>query len=268
MCRGKYDEGTYENAYNLETWGDYKEELQYKYPYFYKWLENLEIQYDSEELLTYDFFARRPYYQLRGKRVTPEQAFEIIRRCDDSFYVDDYLYDMDGLVGYRYAEDEIEVLHYHLSSWLFEPNHFPMGYGWCYPDGSIGVNNMCGRFPNMLELVTEFTTLLYTFPYLDIMVGYTECNEVLVDDEVFEDEIRLGICLHDNVIELLDRENALKRYNEYVEKYEEKDVMYDPCDRYRFVEKQRLSGDNSLYEYARRCSMENKKTWNDKEKER
>ena len=108
MCRDRGLERTFDNAYDLETWGDYTEELQYKYPDFYNWLEGLEIRFDDEKLMTYEFFARRPYYRVRGKRVTEEQAFEIIRRCDDSFDRS------TSLVAYQYAENEIRVHHYHL----------------------------------------------------------------------------------------------------------------------------------------------------------
>ena len=256
MCKDWRSEQTFNNAYNLETWGDYTEELQYKYPDFYNWLEGLEIRFDDEKLMTYEFFARRPYYRVRGKRVTEEQAFEIIRRCDDSFDRS------TSLVEYQYAENEIMVHHYHLASWLFDECHFPVGYGWCYPDGSIGVNNICGKYPNILELLTEFTTLLYTFPYLDLMFAYTECNEELMDGEKFEDRISLGICLHDNVIEILNEENAWKRYREYAAKYERFGNMYEPMDRHNFAERQKQNGDDSLWQYALKCSEANARSGN------
>lgn len=46
----------------------------------------LEYQIEIENGVKYSGLARRPYYRMRGKSVTKEQAFDIIRRTDMFFW--------------------------------------------------------------------------------------------------------------------------------------------------------------------------------------
>ena len=46
--------------------------------------DDIELFID-EDMDEYDSIARRPYYRLRGKPVSKEQAFEVIRRTDSIF---------------------------------------------------------------------------------------------------------------------------------------------------------------------------------------
>ncbi|MDE7099530.1 MAG: hypothetical protein K2O60_10320, partial [Ruminococcus sp.] len=52
--------------------------------------KNLGEDFDGEDLdnsdyISYEFMAENPYYQLRGKPVTEEQAFQIILYTKKSF---------------------------------------------------------------------------------------------------------------------------------------------------------------------------------------
>lgn len=246
MCVCEFDLCTWNNSFRLEEWGDYKEELEYKYPDFYKWFTDLELIYTDKKYLHYELSGRRPYYQMRGKPVTEQQAFEIIRRCDSSFYYD------DELAPYTPKENEIPVNPEHISSWLFMENHFPNGYGWCYPDGLIGTNGICGRYPTTLELVTDFIAMMYRFPYLDAVWAFTCCNEVL-DGTAFEDAADIIFWTHDNKIEILDRIAGLAKYKEYAQKYEKEAWMYDNMERHKRKNRE------ELMRYAERCSEANKR---------
>lgn len=68
--------------------------------------------------LDYDGNVRRPYYRMRGKPVTKEQAFELIRRTDNFFA---------GINEIHYSGDFVSAVNF--SNHLIHKNHFPQGYG-------------------------------------------------------------------------------------------------------------------------------------------
>ena len=72
----------------------------------------------------------------------------------------------------------------------------------------------------MIELVTEWFYKLKSFPYLDLVIGITNWDEISWDeDDTFEKAIQMGIYVHDKCIELLNKQNAWAKYQEYDEKY-------------------------------------------------
>ena len=99
-------------------------------------------------------------------------------------------------------------------------NHYPKGYGWIHADGTVGANAITQKWPTMIELVTEWFYKLKSFPYLDLVIGITNWDEISWDeDDTFEKAIQMGIYVHDKCIELLNKQNAWAKYQEYDKKY-------------------------------------------------
>ena len=87
--------------------------------------EDLDLynQYDikvdgvSEDDLRFLHYTRRPYYQMRGRSVSREQAFDIIRRTDNFFN-----WDMET-IGNR--KEFVRCINF--DNWLIMKNHYPKG---------------------------------------------------------------------------------------------------------------------------------------------
>lgn len=178
------------------------------------------------------FDARRPYYRIRGPRVTEEQAFEIIRRTDREFsmsFEQERTFRPLGYIG----SGNIDNL------WFTE-NHVPSPRGWCHPSGIIGYNGITGKYPELEELIYEFKRYVQAFPFLDMIIAITDWNEmppyawdVLCDDEHstkdafymdypdFIENIQIGFWLHNGQLEILNPTRAQQVYKEYEEKYSE-----------------------------------------------
>ena len=173
------------------------------------------------EVSDIDLDARRPYFRMRGRPVTEEQAFDIIRRTDNFFRHDMDKYRLDSLVGDRCVLDNV----------LYSPNFYPHPRGWVRPDGTIGTNGITGRYPCEMEFVDSMLPLMLAFPYLDLMIGVTDWNEgpdyawdaYGSDGDVFsredypdfEENIVYGIWLHDGALELMAPARAREKYAEY-----------------------------------------------------
>ena len=197
--------------------------------------------------------VRRPYYRMRGKPVSKEQAFDIIRRSDKFFT---YVYEI------RYNSDFVNCVNF--NNWLIEKNHYPYGYGWIHVDGTVGCNAITQKYPEIEEFIVEWFEKLMAFPYLDLIIAITDWNEVnprwwcsecgSVEeyeaeeyDSEFYDAITMGIYVHDNKLEILDREDTVQKYKEY-------DSMYGQ-EREKF--ESHYYGRNNIeqvdIEYLRRC---------------
>ncbi|MBR0365443.1 MAG: hypothetical protein IJH94_01400 [Clostridia bacterium] len=199
-------------------------------------VDGVKVIADSKELLTFKCSARRPYYRMRGKSVTKEQAFEIIRRTDNFF---------NDILSTE-PPDYIGCLNF--DNWLIEKNHFPQGYGWIHTDGTVGTNAITQKFPKSEEFIEEWSDLIKAFPYLNLVIAITWWDEISpteheirrewndiknrfgiygdfekedYDDE-FYDAIEIGIYVHDNTVELMSPERTREKYREYVELYEDK----------------------------------------------
>jgi len=107
--------------------------------------------------------VRRPYYRMRGKPVTEEQAFEIIRKTDH------YDYDTCRPIHDRIMKGRVENCHF--KNLWFDKHHYPLQYGWAHPDGTIGINSITDRFPTFLEFLRELLAYQKAFPFLDFTVG-------------------------------------------------------------------------------------------------
>ena len=183
-----------------------------------------------------DFDVRRPYFRMRGKPVTEEQAFDIIRRTDNFFSWDMDRFHLKGLVGNRFL----------LSNVWVSPSFYPHS-GWVRPDGIVGQNGVTGKYPAEDEFLASILPLKEAFPYLDLMIAVTDWNEIpdylwdLMEksheaenydlhkkyhDEFermqtsedypdFPDHIVYGIWVHDDKVELMAPARAREKYLEY-----------------------------------------------------
>ena len=117
--------------------------------------------------LDYDGNVRRPYYRMRGKPVTKEQAFELIRRTDNFFAGINEIRRSGDFVGCGYFDN-----------WLIHKNHYPRGYGWVHTDGTIGTNAITQKYMVLYKFIAEWFQKLLKFPYLDLVIGITCWNEM------------------------------------------------------------------------------------------
>ena len=182
----------------------------------------------DKEVENYRSDTRRPYFRLRGRKVTEQQAFEIIRKTDNFFV------ELDRI-------NAINLLH--IPNWWFNRNHFPTHFGWCHPSGIIGGNLITAKYPEIDELLRDIVVLKYAFPYLDFVMAITNWNEAspkkylleekagysiealrklnYMEFEGFLDSIEIGIWIHDDTIEFMEPGRAREKYEEYDAKYSE-----------------------------------------------
>lgn len=198
----------------------------------FEFLKSTNIVID-EEVYNYDSSAKRPYYKMRGKRVTEQQALEIISRADQFW-------------NYDLKHDKY-VYTFHFTNWWIARSHY--GYGWCHPNGIIGLNGITDRYPNILELIEDAIRLKYAFPYLDLVIAITGWEErppewydwqeeiekikdkkerAKAERELpyreypnFLDNIEIGIWIHSGAIEFLGPARAKEKYTEYEGLYSE-----------------------------------------------
>lgn len=255
---------TYKDKY-IETKDD-NEELP-------EWMEKITVIMDTDTNLEYGE-ARRNYCRLRGKPVTPEQAFDVIRRTDLLFTVGRYnithndWYDYVG--SYNICND-----------WFGNNSIHNEYYGWMHPKGTVGNNFKSHKNPAPIEFISEMAWLLNKFPYLDMILAITDWDEMpqyvwdYLDDcyadenyeeicvteeewnrkheeqtkimktenyDGFYDNIRFGVWIHNNTIEILNGNNAARKFKEYEDKYGVEDKLFythdyhgdkgvSPCDK-------------------------------------
>lgn len=187
-------------------------------------IDGIDVRFDAD-ILDWYTNTRRPYYRLRGAPVTPEQAFDIIcctyEKWGPSFNID----------------------------WFY-PNSGGYGESWVFPSGYVGADSVTDKYPELYELVCEWVVYLQDFPYLDLVVGISDWDEISPsmwalypeEDEIepgdiepdfdsrmaelekseyykFTEAISLGIWIHDGKIEFLSPKKFLPIYNQYNEKY-------------------------------------------------
>ena len=87
----------------------------------------------DEGMENYDSSARRPYLRLRGKRVTEEQAFDIIRRTDRLSPWSEELS----------CDDQIRSGNFS-NNWTRQ-DLYPAPFGWVHPNGIVGVDGIAGN---------------------------------------------------------------------------------------------------------------------------
>lgn len=146
--------------------------------------------------------ARRPYFQLRGKQISEEQALAVISRADRFF---------DSELEYKRA---IDLLHF--PNWWFNTNHYPTHYGWCHPSGIIGLNGITDTYPELDELIEDMLALKCAFPWLDFVAAITNWDESPPYKEAdFLEAVEIGIWSHDGAVEFMGPRRAREKYREY-----------------------------------------------------
>ncbi len=89
------------------------------------------------------------------------------------------------------------------------------GHNWCQPDGTIGVNGTLGEYPTVADIMLGLASVLMAFPFLEMVIAITALNlgqiKHDVDDRNFKENIRVGYWVHDDLIEILEPEEAFDR---------------------------------------------------------
>lgn len=217
--------------YCIERWPDKYKNKDFCRGFMYQKqitdkFKELTIKVD-EECEEYDTYVRRPYYRLRGKRITEEQALDIIRRTDDFVYFD---------TRNRCKKEDMVNLYHFRNFWLTQ-HHYPPFHGWVQPDGLVGGNGITDKYPTYDEILDDIIDMKLSFPYLEFIVAITCWNEVpdyvwdndcnsIVDGKLdnfsdFNENIDIVFHVHDDLIEILSGEEGAKRYDEMLPKYEE-----------------------------------------------
>lgn len=169
--------------------------------------------------------TRYPYYRMRGKPVTPEQAFEIYRRTAGCFSRELCL---EGSIKFYLFPD-----------------------GWICPGGEVLQNDHFQyKWATLREAAYDFIPLAYHFPFLEMITAVTYWNEVPPEDlreedhslkyfkygkkdrrffkeepydrSNFYDNIGMGIWLHDKRVEFIAPDRTAKLYREYDIFYKDK----------------------------------------------
>lgn len=161
--------------------------------------QNTQVIIDPE-VAGIRFDVWQPYFRMRGRPVTEEQAFDIIRRTDRFFHWDMYEYQMEGLVT-----DEF-VLN---NSWYCPKDRPHPDRGWVRPDGIVGMNGVILSYPAEKDFLNSVLPLKKAFPYLDFVIAVTDWNRC---PEHVWDILRKAVeTIKGSASELLTREDANSR---------------------------------------------------------
>lgn len=191
-------------------------------------MDGVTVAAERPSLFEYEAAPKRPVCSLRGKPVSPEQAFEIIRRTEVSFH---YIEEIKSHPDYIHA--------WNLWVEYFRDGPLEHRQGWVLTDGTLGLDfTAIDKFPTMDEMLEGIPGVAKAFPYLDFILTISNWEEMPRTawdrwfhnehvpfeqkewDENFHEAIDVGIWVHDGMIELLDRERAVWKYREYADKYE------------------------------------------------
>lgn len=178
--------------------------------------------------------ARSPYYQLRGKPVTSQQAFDILKKTD--FFYTSFFY-KKKIELQRINQNAIWLGgDYFCNSWFIPHFLDGSGQGWVNSEGYVGLNYWAYKLPEIKEFAEEWAMHLHYFPYLDLFIGITEWNEgsperwkvifhenfdpyAEYDNEEFIDAIEMGIWVHEGRVDFVGKERAQQLYEEYERLY-------------------------------------------------
>lgn len=130
------------------------------------------LQIEWSEYEWSDGCPRRPYFRMRGRPVTEEQAFDILRRTLQLPFKG-----FSDLDEKKRLEGRLPTFYITLeNSWLTSnsPRH-----GWIFPDGTVGMNNHSGeKYPSATEFYDELIQIQQAFPYLDLVLAFTDWDEM------------------------------------------------------------------------------------------
>ncbi|MGP1404303.1 MAG: hypothetical protein ACTTKY_09125, partial [Catonella sp.] len=201
-----------------------------------KWREEAEERVDLEELSDIPGFEwiekdncihmeRNPYFRMRGKRVTKEQAFDIISR--ESEHKRDFMIERtEKIIEERPALQFGEIrLHY--------THGLDQIQSWIDPDGAVGENNYCAwKYPEGLKLIEEHMLNAKRYPYLKYVIIYTIYDARMqddlynaygifydIEDRMFWGGFEYALWVHDGGVERVDKDKAKELYEEYQSEY-------------------------------------------------
>lgn len=165
---------------------------------------NISIDADAD----FPDYIRRPFYYMRGKPVTEEQAFEIIRRTDDFFG--------DYRLSTHNHKDYLGGLNFY--NCILKSDDCLQDYGWMHINGEIGIDTTTGKYPTADEILNEWIPRVIAFPYLDLIIALTYWNEYPSTEDYSEnlyDAIVCGVAIHDKSIELINASKTVSKFKEY-----------------------------------------------------
>lgn len=216
---------------------------------------------DEADGIHWDGEARAPYFQLRGRRLSEEEAFEMIARTDRMFDLSgawDFPRDgqhmsiaakWDSMIrkkGYRGSDS------YFVNEYIFPGNSIPSG-GYVWPDGRVGINHWMYKLPDISEIIKQLMDWALCFPYFDIILVITKWNEISAqraranfweDDENYDgvphpdadldeyekpyepitvDDVDICIGIQPGILRFLKPEDGLRQLAEYDSFYTERE---------------------------------------------
>ena len=215
-----------------------------------KWREESEERVDLEQLsdipgfewIDEDSFVdmeKHPYFRMRGKRVTKEQAFDIISResVDER---NQFIKRAENIIEESPALQFTEIKLHHTS-------RFDWIRSWIDPDGAVGETNYCAwKYPDGLRLMEEHMLNAKRYPFLKYVIVYTMHDAVSREDLYYEDGIfhdiedtifwggfEYALWVHDGGVERVDRDKAKELYELYQSEYPcEEMFMRDDWNKY------------------------------------
>lgn len=192
---------------------------------FYRYMKETEIVLPSG-ILQLENHRRRNYIRARGKPLTPELAADALVKTD------------------CWLREELKIsvrtASFGIFNGLATQHHFLF-----HPDGTVGWDTCSGiKYPEVSDVLEELVKLGFLCPYLDLCVIFTDDEEIpdelydrtnnLPDDgdwrELYLDAVRQGVenpydkvlfgaRLQPGRLELLEKEDAVRVYREYDERY-------------------------------------------------
>ena len=215
-----------------------------------KWREESEERVDLEQLsdipgfewIDEDSFVdmeKHPYFRMRGKRVTKEQAFDIISR-ESVDKRNHFIKRAENIIEESHALQFTEIKLHHTS-------RFDWIRSWIDPDGAVGETNYCAwKYPDGLRLMEEHMLNAKRYPFLKYVIVYTMHDAVSREDLYYEDGIfhdiedtifwggfEYALWVHDGGVERVDRDKAKELYELYQSEYPcEEMFMRDDWNKY------------------------------------
>lgn len=189
---------------------------------------SIALHVDTDVKIPYN--VRRPYYRMRGRSVTQEQALEIIGKTDDFFN--------------SATREELQncVPSTHFRNVLINDNYVPKNFGWCHRDGTLGINSVMSKYPTLAEILEEWGRYVLEFPYLNLIICVTHWDEIptLMDkdpdapffgpewDSVFFTNVDYGIYVHDRVVSIVPQQHAINLFQDYSRRFNKPRDVYEP----------------------------------------
>ena len=210
--------------------------------------------------------ARRPGYQIRGARLTEEQAFDVLAHSDEVFttYVNDVTFahsvnnvpipDCVPIIMGAISKNRIIRTPYrNIGNKFLQTANFPWYNGFVTPRGDVGCNWWAYTYPEYYEMLLDTWTFAARFPFLEFVVAVTFWNERSVSywsnfskkqtfrnyDKELKKDLQCCLYAHNGVIEVL---NNLDKYYELEAVYPDKRV-FEITDYYDLMQENVLSKD-------------------------